>query len=133
MMLVATRPQSLLAARPAAKRPSRAAGPVKTVAIAARDERSDDEDERTSGVLSGEWAPTWCVSRRFGAWASSQTRWKGLQAGALRCPEGQEPCPSRPLCPSVRQPSLAYLAASSPATQYRAAEPSFSSPAVPTN
>lgn len=34
----------------------RRAGAVKTLAVAARDEREEDDG---SGVLSGEWAPTW--------------------------------------------------------------------------
>ncbi|KAL4431242.1 hypothetical protein ABPG75_006498 [Micractinium tetrahymenae] len=45
------------ASRPVATRPRRA-GPVQPRAVAARDER---EEADGSGVLSGEWAPTWSL------------------------------------------------------------------------
>lgn len=48
------------AARPLVAR-SRRAGPVQPRAVAARDERVPDDSE-ASGVLSGEWAPTWSLS-----------------------------------------------------------------------
>ncbi|KAL4419241.1 hypothetical protein ABPG77_001179 [Micractinium sp. CCAP 211/92] len=57
MQLSAVSARPCFAARPLAIRPRRA-GPVKTLAVAARDER---EEEDGSGVLSGEWAPTWSL------------------------------------------------------------------------
>ena len=73
------------ASRAVAPRQGRAAV-ARVSAVAARDERSEGSGLDMSGVLSGEWAPTWCASAVKGVRGAVADRlpWQGAAPAARR-------------------------------------------------